>query len=322
MNRIGVLTSGGDAPGMNANVRAVVRAAAERGLRVYGIERGYQGLLDGALRELTARDVSGVISRGGTFLRTARCAEFLTSAGRARGAAVLREHGVEGVVGCGGDGTFHGLKLLHDEHGFQVAGTAGTIDNDLLGTDHTIGYDTAVGTAVEACDRIRDTADSHDRIFVVEVMGRHCGWIALETALAAGAEAVLLPERPDLGLDHLVGQLEQAAARGKQSMLIIVAEGAMSGHEAGQAIAERLPAARVRVTVLGHLLRGGSPSSDDRILATRTGTDAVDALWAGNCCHHIGVIANEVVRTPLAEVLDRRRELSDELVRLVYRMAQ
>ena len=321
MRRIGVLTSGGDAPGMNANLRAVVRGATARGLAVIGIERGYQGLIDGLLRPLTARDVSGLLDRGGTILRTARCMPFMDAQGRAAAAATFRDAGLEGLVVCGGDGSFTGALKLHAEHGIPVVGTPGTIDNDLSGTDHTIGFDTAVQTAVEACDKIRDTADSHERIFVVEVMGRHSGHIALEVAVAAGAEAVLLPERTEFGAAEAAATLAAAATRGKRSMLMIVAEGVMSGAEAALAMEQMVIGSRVRVTVLGHVLRGGSPSSDDRILATRTGDDAVQALLDGDHCHHIGVISDRVVRTPLDEVLATKKPLPASLIKLVDTMA-
>jgi len=321
VQRIGVLTSGGDAPGMNANLRAVVRGATARGLEVVGIERGYQGLIDGLLRPLTARDVSGLLDRGGTILRTARCQPFMDEAGRAAAAATLRRSRIDGLVVCGGDGSFAGALKLHGEHGVPVVGTPGTIDNDLSGTDHTIGFDTAVQTAVEACDKIRDTADSHERIFVVEVMGRHAGHIALEVAVAAGAETVLLPERPEFGAAEAAQAMSAAAARGKRSMLMIVAEGVMSGPEAAKAMESMVIGSRVRVTVLGHVLRGGTPSSDDRILATRTGDDAVQALLDGAHCHHIGVVSDEVVRTPLDEVLAARKPLPASLITLVDTMA-
>lgn len=319
MKRIGVLCSGGDAPGMNPNVRAVVRAALGRGIEVYGIERGYTGLVNGVFRPLSSRDVSGIINRGGTILRTARCEEFLRPEGRTRAAQACRAAGIEGLVVCGGDGSFTGARLLWHEHGLPIAGTPGTIDNDLAGTDHTIGFDTAVGTAVEACDKIRDTADSHDRIFVVEVMGRHCGAIALETALAAGAEVALLPELKDFGLDQAVARLRAAASMGKTSMLVIVAEGWGTGQSAADGIKAALPHASVRVSVLGYILRGGVPSSNDRLLASVTGAEAVKALveLGSGCCHHIGVISNQVVRTPLDQVVGRPRQLDPELVSLV-----
>lgn len=319
MKRIGVLCSGGDAPGMNPNVRAVVRAGIEAGLEVWGIERGYSGLIKGALAPLGSHDVSGLINRGGTILRTARCAEFMHAEGRAQAAATLRARGIDGLVVCGGDGSFTGAQLIYREHGIPIAGTPGTIDDDLCGTDHTIGFHTAVTTAVEACDKIRDTADDHDRIFVVEVMGRRCGAIALETALAAGAEVVLLPERPGLGPRECAQRLRHAREQGKTSMLVIVAEGAGKGEAVTKVIADALPDAEVRCSVLGYMLRGGVPTVNDRILATVTGVDAVHALLerGAGCCHHIGVIANRVVRTPLSEVVGRPKIIEADLVALV-----
>lgn len=319
MRAIGVLTSGGDSPGMNACVRAVVRAGLKHGVRVYGIERGWTGLLTGQIRELTSRDVSGVVNRGGTFLRTARCLPFLESAGRARAAAAVREAGLDGLVVCGGDGSYTGALRLHQEYGIPVAVTPGTIDNDLAGTDHTIGFDTAVGTAVEACDKIRDTADSHDRIFVVEVMGRRAGFLALETALASGAEVVLLPERPSFGIDACVNRLRSARDQGKTSMLVVVAEGAAKGQVVGEAIDAGIQDARVRVSVLGHMLRGGAPSADDRILATRTGQGAVEALLdcGGDCCFQLGVVANRLVSTAIEEVLATPKHIDESLLDLL-----
>jgi len=268
---------------------------------------------------LSSRDVSGIINRGGTILRTARCAEFLAPEGRAAAAAVCRRCGIEGLVICGGDGSFTGARLLHHEHGIPVAGTPGTIDNDLAGTDHTIGFDTAVSTAVEACDKIRDTADSHERIFVVEVMGRRCGAIALETALAAGAEVALLPERPEVDAAECARRLALAKAQGKTSMLVIVAEGAGSAPEVARVIADKLPGSSVRFSVLGHMLRGGVPSANDRLLATVTGAEAVRALveLGPDCCHHIGIIANQVVRTPLDQVVGQPKALDPELVAMI-----
>jgi 6-phosphofructokinase 1 len=316
VKRIGVLTSGGDAPGMNANIRAVVRAGLAAGLEVFGIERGYSGLLAGVLRPFASHDVSGIVNRGGTILRSARCAEFHSAEGRARAAQVCALHGIEGLVTCGGDGTFTGARLLWREHGIAIAGTPGTIDNDLAGTDHTIGFDTAVATAVEACDKIRDTADSHDRIFVVEVMGRRRGDIALHTALAAGAEVVLLPECPAFDLAAGVARLRLAKEAGKTSMLVIVAEGAGQAGSVAQAIAAGLPGASVRVSVLGHMLRGGTPTANDRLLATITGAEAVRALTelGRDCCHHLGVVANQPVRTPLDAVIGATKPLEPGLL--------
>ncbi|MCC7492338.1 MAG: 6-phosphofructokinase [Fimbriimonadaceae bacterium] len=321
MKRIGVLCSGGDAPGMNANVRAVVRAALERGITPYGIDRGYAGFLAGALRPLTSRDVSGIVNLGGTFLRTARCREFHEPAGRTQAAAVLRQHQIDGLVVCGGDGSFTGAQLLHREHGVAVVGTPGTIDNDLAGTDHTIGFDTAVQTAVEACDRIRDTAHSHDRVFVVEVMGRHAGFIALEVAVAAGAEVALLPEHPAHDTAWCCQQIALMQQRGKTSMLVVVAEGVGRGEQVAAAIDAQVPGTSARATVLGHVLRGGSPSSDDRVLASLTGADAVAALCEGATCHHCGVIAGRLVRTPLEEVVGVKKPLNPATVALLGTLA-
>lgn len=321
MRRIGVLTSGGDSPGMNANLRAVVRRGIERGLEVAGIMRGYQGLIDGQLCPLGARDVSGIIDRGGTFLHTARCAEFMLPEGRAEAARRLADLGIDGLVVCGGDGSFAGALKLHQEHGVAVVGTPGTIDNDVAGTDHTIGFDTAVQTATEACDKVRDTAYSHERVFVVEVMGRYSGFIAVETALAAGAEVALIPELPARGVAWCAERLEAGRLAGKQSMLIVLAEGAGGGEEVAAALTARLPWAKVRATVLGHVLRGGRPSANDRMLATRTGAGAVDALLAGCGCHHVGVVANQLRQTPLAEVVGAKKPIDGALIELIDTMA-
>lgn len=321
MKRIGVFCSGGDAPGMNANVRAVVRRGIERGLEVWGILRGYQGLLEGQLQPLGPRDVSGLIDRGGTFLHTARCEAFLEPAGRARAAEQIRAHGLDGLVACGGDGTFTGALKLHAEHGIAIVGTPGTIDNDCSGTDHTIGFDTAVQTAVEACDKVRDTAYSHERVFIVEVMGRHAGFIALATAVAAGAEVALIPELPERDVAWCAARLEASRAAGKRSMLVVLAEGAGRGEEVVAQLDRLVPWASMRLTVLGHILRGGVPSANDRILATRTGAGAVDALLDGCDCHHIGVIANQLVRTPLEQVVGKKKPIDPELVRLIDSMA-
>jgi len=319
MKRIGVLCSGGDSPGMNANVRAVVRTALGLGLEVFGVERGYSGLVNGVARPLGSHDVSGIINHGGTIVRTARCPEFREAEGRARAAATCRRLGIEGLVVCGGDGSFAGAREFWHEHGIGVAGTPGTIDNDLAGTDYTIGFDTAVNTAVEACDKIRDTADSHDRVFVVEVMGRHSGSIALQVAVAAGAEVVLLPERPEIGADQAAQLMAQARAAGKTSMLVIVAEGAGTGQGVADAIDQALPGLSVRASVLGYIQRGGSPTGNDRVLATMTGSGAVRALvdLGAACCHHIGVINGAVTRTPLDEVVGKPKALPADLLTLV-----
>src|SRR5215467_11030225 len=281
MRRIGLLTSGGDAPGMNAAIRAIVRHALGRSLEVVGIRRGYAGLLAGEVQPLTRAGVANIIQRGGTVLGTSRSAEFMRPEGRARAAAVLRGAGIEGLVVIGGDGTFHGATLLAEEHGVCVAGVPGTIDNDVYGTDFTIGFDTAVNTALEAIDRVRDTAASHERLFLVEVMGRTCGDIALGVGVAGGAEDVLLPESPRDLLD-LAADLRHSWERGKRSSIIVVAESGEQGRSFR--LAEevgRLTGLEPRVCILGHIQRGGTPSARDRVLASRLGAGAVDILVEG-----------------------------------------
>lgn len=305
--RIGVFTSGGDAPGMNAGVRAVVRMAHARGLAVTGIVRGYQGMIDGESIELGRRDVSNIIQRGGTILKTARCEEFFKPEGRAKAAGHLKEWGIDGLVAIGGDGTFHGALKLDQEYGIPTIGVPGTIDNDLYGTDFTIGYDTALNIAVEAIDRIRDTAASHDRLFIVEVMGRNCGCIALESGLAGGAEGILVPEVTN-ELDMIVEQLRGGREKGKTSYIVVVAE----GDEAGGAfdVAERIKAdldLPYRVTVLGHIQRGGSPTARDRILASRLGGAAVEALETGHTGEMAGIVGGKVKFTPFALTWEKRK---------------
>ncbi|MDM7323650.1 MAG: 6-phosphofructokinase, partial [Thermus sp.] len=269
MKRIGVFTSGGDAPGMNAAIRAVVRQAYALGLEVIGIRRGYAGMLLGEMVPLGVRDVANILQRGGTILLTARSQEFLTEEGRAKAAEKLRAAGIEGLVAIGGDGTFRGAMRLAEEHRIPVVGVPGTIDNDLYGTDYTIGFDTAVNTALDAIDRIRDTAASHERVFFIEVMGRESGFIALDVGLAGGAEVIAVPEEP-LDPKAIAEGLVESLQRGKNSSIVVVAEGAYPGGAAGllAAIREHVPV-EARVTVLGHVQRGGSPTAKDRILASR-----------------------------------------------------
>lgn len=312
---IGVFTSGGDSPGMNAAVRAVVRTAHFRGVQVSGIMGGFDGMIRGDIRPLGVRDVSNIIQRGGTILRSARSKAFMTPEGRVQAMASLRSAGIDALVAIGGNGTFTGLEVLATEHGMVSIGLPGTIDNDLSGTDHTIGFDTAVNTAVEAIDRIRDTASSHDRHFFVEVMGRDSGFIALVSALASGAEYVMVPEREQT-IDDLVKALAEGPTS-KSSSIVVVAE----GDEAGGAftiahqVKERLPERDIRVTVLGHLLRGGAPSASDRILASRLGVAAVETLLAGERGKMAGVVNGAVVLTPFAVAIHQRKELSGELLR-------
>ncbi|WP_126210116.1 6-phosphofructokinase, partial [Thermus scotoductus] len=271
MKRIGVFTSGGDAPGMNAAIRAVVRQAYALGLEVIGIRRGYAGMILGEMVPLGVRDVANILQRGGTVLLTARSQEFLTEEGRAKAAEKLKAAGIEGLVAIGGDGTFRGAMRLLEEHKVPVVGVPGTIDNDLYGTDYTIGFDTAVNTALEAIDRIRDTAASHERVFFIEVMGRSSGFIALDVGLAGGAEVIAVPEEP-VDPKTIAEGLMESLRRGKSSSIVVVAEGAYPGGAAGllAAIQEHVRV-EARVTVLGHIQRGGSPPAQDRFLASRPG---------------------------------------------------
>jgi 6-phosphofructokinase 1 len=312
MRRIGLLTSGGDAPGMNAAIRAVVRHALARSLEVVGIRRGYAGLLAGEVQPLTRAGVANIIQRGGTMLGTSRSREFLERDGRARGANVLRGAGIDGLVVIGGDGTFQGATLLAEEHGIAVAGVPGTIDNDVWGTDFTIGFDTAVNTALGAIDRIRDTAASHERVFLVEVMGRTCG--------AGGAEDVLVPESPTDMLE-LAAELRRSWEHGKRSSIIVVAESGEQGRSFRLAEEiERLTGLEPRVAIFGHIQRGGTPTARDRVLASRLGTAAVDILLEGG-----GAMAGEscgtVARVPLRDTWSRRRSMPTDLLALVRELA-
>ena len=316
VRRIGLMTSGGDAPGMNAAIRAVVRHALGRSLEVVGIRRGYAGLLVGELLPLTRAGVANIIQRGGTILGTSRSPEFYQPGGRARAAAVLRGAGIEALIVVGGEGTLHGATLLAAEHGVTVAGVPGTIDNDVYGTDFTIGFDTAVNTALEAIDRIRDTAASHERLFLVEVMGRTCGEIALGVGVAGGAEDVLIPEQPT-DLDTLGAELKRSWQRGKRSSIIVVAESGKEGHVF--TVAERVRALtglEPRVCVFGHIQRGGTPTARDRVLASRLGAAAVDILLDGGGTM-AGEACNAVVRVPLRDTWEKRRALAADLLALV-----
>jgi 6-phosphofructokinase 1 len=295
---------------MNAAIRAVVRKAIYHGLDVIGIRRGYLGLLKKEFVRFTLGSVGDIIQRGGTILHTARCEEFKTPEGQAQGAANLKEEGIEGLVVIGGDGSFRGALALA-RFGIPVIGIPATIDNDLPGTDYTVGFDTAVNTVVEAINKIRDTATSHERTFVIEVMGRHAGHIALYAGLAGGAESVLVPEIP-YDIDEIIFKLERGLSRGKAHSIIIVAEGAGSGLEIGQEIRRRT-GLETRVTILGHLQRGGTPTALDRILASRMGAKAVDLLMSGETRKMVGVINGEVVVSDLEEVLQKKRELNKEM---------
>jgi 6-phosphofructokinase 1 len=315
MKRIGVYTSGGDAPGMNACVRAVVRGGIYNGCGVVGIQYGYEGMIKGMFVEMSARSVSNIIQDGGTILRTARSEAFRTPGGRAEAAAQLRKEGIEGLVAIGGDGSFRGAAKLAEEHGIAVVGVPGTIDNDLYGTDSTIGYDTAVNTAMQAIDKIRDTAASHDRLFYVEVMGRDAGFIAMDVGICGGAEHIAIPEtRTDIGelKEDLV-----ALRRKKPNALIIVAEGDEQG--GAYSLAEKVKDASgydYRICVLGHVQRGGSPTARDRLLAGKLGVAAVEALLEGMSGVMVGEVNGKVAYTPFAETWQKRKSIDPEVFRL------
>ncbi len=307
MRRIAIMTSGGDAPGMNAHIRAVVRAALHHGLEVFGVENGFTGLIDGEFIKLDRKFTANIISRGGTILRTARSKEFRNPGGRAAAAARLKENGIDGLIACGGDGTFRGIHYLWEEHKIQVIGTPGTIDNDLYGTFYTIGYDTAVNTATSAIDRIRDTADSHGRVFLIEVMGRHAGFIAMDVGIACGAEYIAVPETVT-NMDMLYQRILKQGK--KRRTIIIVGEGDEEG--GATKIAEHLQEhydIEAKVTILGHIQRGGSPTVRDRVLASHLGVAAVDAILAGKTDIMVGRIHNEITYTPLEETWTKIKPL-------------
>lgn len=316
MKKIAVLTSGGDAPGMNACIRATVRRALNRGLSISGVEKGYEGLIDNDFVEMKSSDVSNIIQRGGTILHSARSNRFFSKEGRAEAASNLKRHRIDGLVVIGGDGSFRGADALTVEQGIPVVGVPATIDNDMWGTDLTIGYDTAVNTALEAIDKVRDTAAAHDRLFIVEVMGRSAGFIALEVGVGAGAEAVLIPETPT-DLERICAKVKDRISRNRTSNILVVAE----GDEAGNAFEiagkiEDISGLKSRVTVLGHVQRGGSPTTADRVLASKLGWAAVDALLDGAWPCMVGEIDNEISRHPLADSWTNRKELDPLLVTL------
>jgi 6-phosphofructokinase 1 len=319
--RFAVLTSGGDAPGMNAALRGVVREACSLGHAVLGVQRGYYGLLQEDLQPLGPRDVSNILQRGGTFLRTSRCPEFATPEGLKKAAETLRAHAVDALIVIGGNGSLSGALALAEHWDGQTIGLPGTIDNDLFGTDETIGYDTAVTTALEAIDKIRDTAESHERYFLVEVMGRDAGFIALQVALGGGAEEVLVPEEtPDL--PAMLARLHKGKRAGKTSSIIVVAEGAYPG--GATAVADelrKLGGDDYRVSVLGHIQRGGTPTARERLLATRLGAHAVRAAIAGQTGKMAGIAGGELVLVPFAEAVGKKKPLDPDLLALARRLA-
>jgi 6-phosphofructokinase 1 len=319
MKKIGVLTSGGDAPGMNAALRAVVRAAVANGAEVVGIERGYHGLVNGNVRPMPASSVGGIINLGGTVLRTARSEEFKTPEGQQKASETVAREGIEGLVVIGGDGSFRGALALNACCGVKVVGIPGTIDNDIPGTRYSIGFDTAINTALDAIDKIRDTSASHDRVFVVEVMGRHNGFIALEVGIAGGAEAVLVPECKQ-DIIKICQKIQAGQARGKMSSIIIVAEGAARGSDIAATI-QQIAGIDTRLSILGHIQRGGSPSARDRALATRFGYHAVKLLMEGQTNVMVGIELGKIVTSPLDLVCQGRRDLDVSQLEMIDVMA-
>ncbi|MDA7777778.1 6-phosphofructokinase [Flavobacteriaceae bacterium] len=318
INRIGVLTSGGDAPGMNAALRAVVRTAAFHSVECIGIYQGYQGLIDNKVKLMNARSVNNIINKGGTILKSARCLEFRTKEGRQTAFETIQKHGIQALVVIGGDGSFTGAMIFQSEFDIPVIGIPGTIDNDIFGTTNTIGFDTALNTVIEAIDKIRDTAISHNRLFFVEVMGRDAGHIALNTGIGAGAEEVLIPEE-DMGLDRLLESLKRSEKSGKSSSIVVVAEGDKTGKnvfEIAEYVEKNLPYYDVRVSVLGHMQRGGSPSCFDRVLASRMGLYAVEALLEGKSNMMVGLKNEEMVLSPLEKAIKGKSEINKDLIRV------
>lgn len=314
LRRVGVLTSGGDSPGMNASIRAVTRTALYHGLEVIGIRRGYEGLLDGDFVPMTRSTVGGILMHGGTILRTARCPEFMRPEGVNAGVSKLKENDIDALVVIGGDGSFHGALELH-KRGVQVVGVPGTIDNDMAGTDCTIGFDTACNTALECISKLRDTASSHDRMFIVEVMGRHAGFLALETAVACGAEFVLVPEIP-ADIDAIIKKIHYAKEHGKTHSIIVLAEGVMPAHELAGKLKGRCDY-DPRIVVLGHIQRGGAPSSFDAVLASRLGYAAVECLLAGQSGVMVGRVKGEILASPLQRAWEERRPLDQDMLRIM-----
>ena len=318
IKKIGVFTSGGDSPGMNAAIRSVVRSCAYYNIECIGIYRGYEGLMEGDFESMDARSVKGIINKGGTILKSARSTEFRTKEGRQKAYDQLNKAGIDALVAIGGDGTFTGALVFNEEFGFPVMGIPGTIDNDIVGTSHTLGFDTAQNTVVEAIDKIRDTASSHNRLFFIEVMGRDVGHIALNTGIAGGAEEILIPEE-DLGLERLVESLKRSRKSGKSSSIVVVAEGDKIGKnifELKDYVDENMEGYDVRVSVLGHMQRGGSPSCFDRVLASRMGVKAVDSLLEGKSNYMVGLINNKMQLTPLDNAIKGKTKINLELLRV------
>jgi 6-phosphofructokinase len=313
MKRIAVLTSGGDAPGMNAAIRAIVRYSIYKGIQVFGIERGYKGLMEGDIKEMLVPSVGDIIHRGGTILRSARCLEFLEEEGRARAINILNVFKINGLVAIGGDGTFRGAQKLSDA-GFPVIGVPGTIDNDLAYTDYTIGFDTALNTVLDAVSKLRDTTSSHERVSVIEVMGRGCGDIALYAGLGGGAEEIIVPET-DYDIDNICRKIIASTNRGKTQSIILVAEGVGSADDICKQIQEKT-GLESRTTVLGHIQRGGSPTAKDRILASEFGAHAVQCLIDGKSSRVVGIRDNKVIDLDIDEALSMKNKFNEQMYEL------
>ncbi|BDC99585.1 6-phosphofructokinase [Persicobacter psychrovividus] len=318
MKKIAVLTSGGDAPGMNAALRAVVRAATYYGMEVYGVKRGFDGLIQGDIYKMKSYSVSNIISLGGTILKTARSVEFHSKEGRDKAFEHLRSRDIEGLVVIGGDGTMNACLRFSEAYSFPVVGIPGTINNDLYGTDFTIGFDTAVNTALDAIDKIRDTANSHDRIFFVEVMGRDAGYIAIQTGIGGGAELVMVPET-ETSIQDVISTLQAGWDRSKSASIVVTAEGNAEGSalDIAQKVKEHINNKDIKITTLGHIQRGGAPSAFDRILSSRLGLAAVEALRNGNHGKMVGIIKDEISYTDFKTAIETPKPLNEELVRLV-----
>ncbi len=317
VTKIGVLTSGGDSPGMNAAIRAVVRTGIYNGMEVFGIVRGYSGMIDGDIQKMESKSVANIIQRGGTILKTARCKEFFSYEGRKKAFDHLNDLGINGLVIIGGDGSFRGAQIFSNEFDIPCIGLPGTIDKDIAGTDFTIGFDTAVNTAVEAIDKVRDTADAHDRLFIIEVMGRDSGFIALHSGIATGAENILIPERRT-DIEDIINALAEKHGRKKLVNIIVVAEGEEFGAtELSKIITERMPEQEVRVCILGHIQRGGAPTCFDRLIASRMGYAAVECLMEKRYNVFVGIVNNRMHYIPLDEAVKKKQRISEEWMKIV-----
>jgi 6-phosphofructokinase 1 len=322
VTKIGVLTSGGDSPGMNAAVRAVVRTGIYYGLEVFGVMRGYTGMVENDIIPMHSRSVANIIQRGGTILKTARCKEFMQKEGREKAYNNLKALGIDGLVIIGGDGSFRGADIFSREYDIPCIGLPGTIDKDIAGTDFTIGFDTAVNTAVESIDKIRDTADAHDRLFVIEVMGRDAGYIALHSGIATGAEHILIPERKT-DMEELISSLQEKERRKKLVNMVVVAEGDEfgGGNEVARLVKERVPQLDTRVCILGHIQRGGSPTCFDRLIASRMGYSAVECLLEGKHNVMVGIVNNKMQYTLLEKAVKSKQKISEEWLKIVKILA-